>query len=186
MGQGLSDMGSHFPVLSAAVAITQGAVLELGCGHNSTPMLHQMTLAMGRRLVTVETDGDWLQQFLNMESDLHTLQHIQEDAWGRFPLEGRHWGVAFVDCKPGEYRKVAVERLKEHAQLIVVHDTETDYATGADYQLEPVFATFRHRVDYCRYRPYTTVLSMTQAFPVGECDRVWDPNSVENPSARPQ
>ena len=182
MGQGLPDYGTHHPILAAAVLATEGPIIELGCGHYSTPLLHQMSLVSGRRLVSTETDAEWMSLFTDMASDLHTFQHVDPDGWGRFPLEGRMWGVAFVDCAPGEYRKIAIERLKEQAQLIVVHDTETDHGTGADYQLEPVFARFPHRSDYKRYRPYTTVVSATLAFPISQCDQQWDPGTTHNPS----
>ncbi len=186
MGQGLADMGTHFPVLAAAVAGTEGPILELGCGHYSTPMLHQMGLLLNRRVVTVETDAAWMRLFEDMSSELHVFKHIGENEWERYPIEGRHWGVAFVDCKPGEYRKILVTRLKDHATYIVVHDTETDHNTGADYGLEPVFETFLYRSDYCRYRPYTTVVSDARPFPISPCDQTWNTASVQNPSERPK
>jgi len=68
-----------------------------------------------------------------------------------------------------------VRRLRPQARFVVVHDTETDYDTGADYKLEPVFAEFRYRNDYRFLRPYTTVVSDEAPFALSEVETVWTP-----------
>ena len=163
-------MSTHNIALAAAVAMTDGPILEMGCGHGSTPLLHQMALGMNRLLVSMETDADWLAKFQYLEDPLHRL-HLVTD-WDAEPLE-RPWGVVLVDHAPGEHRRIAIRRLQNHADFLVVHDTETDHGTGADYKLEPVFESFQYRSDYRRLRPYTTIVSMTRPFPISECDQSW-------------
>jgi len=162
----LGDYGSHFPVLAAMVARTYGPVLELGIGHYSTPMLHLMCEGR-RKLVSVETDCSWLENFLWMESPDHEFLHTPEDEIGamRELIHTKesgpqpYWSVAFIDHKPGEARADSIRYFGASARYVVVHDTETDYGTAADYKYEPAFKKFKYRWDYKRYRPYTTVVS---------------------------
>ena len=66
----------------------------------------------------------------------------------------RHWGVVFIDHRPGERRKVDILRLKSHADIIVVHDTQQ-----SAYQYEEALASFKYRYTYERYATQTTVVS---------------------------
>lgn len=49
-------MDTHIPILAAVVAMTDGPVLELGTGLNSTPLLSEMCFHMSRDLYSIETD----------------------------------------------------------------------------------------------------------------------------------
>jgi len=170
---GMSDYGSHFSVLAAVVAQTTGPVLELGVGDYSTPMLHYM--CRGRLLVSADSDLEWLKRFTAYACPRrHEFQHVTD--WAAWPMpESTSWAVALVDHAPGERRVEEIKRLKGRCRFIVVHDTETDYATGANYGYEPVLATFAYRSDFRRYRPYTTIVSDEAPFPIEECDRAWRP-----------
>lgn len=158
MGQGLADYGTHFPLLAAIVRqITNDLpVLELGCGHFSTPMLHLM--CVGQRLVTVETDAQWMSKFTDLKSDTHEFHHVPEDGWDAFTLLDKiRWGVAFVDHKPGDRRWKELRRLANTAEYVVCHDTEPQ-PWDPDRRGEG-FKHYKHRFDYKRYRPWTTVVS---------------------------
>jgi hypothetical protein len=166
--------GTHFVALTTAVARSKGPVLELGSGDHSTPLLHYLCKSMGRLLVTADTEKDWLERYRAYESKEHEI-HLVTD-WEKWVVpESEFWGVIFVDQKPGESRAPMIRRIKGRSQFVVVHDTETDYGTGADYKYEPEFALYKHRVDFRRFRPYTTVVSNFEAFEVEECDKNWTP-----------
>jgi predicted O-methyltransferase YrrM len=169
--------GTHFPMLADAVMTFGGPVLELGAGHYSTPMLHY--LCRGRyALVTVDNDNEWLRQFRNYEVDSHHKFELATDwkTWVQTPTATNVvWGVVFIDCKPGEERAALVKHFLDHAQVVIAHDTETDYDVGGNYQYEPVFKQAKYRADFCRYRPYTTLVSNRVNYTVSECDRVWIP-----------
>jgi len=156
--------GSHLVPLLIAVINTDGPVLEMGCGHNSTPALHAVCAIKERYLLTIETDKRWMNQFLYLERPWHRFQYlpVYEDDFSVNPKPALwdtvgadlHWGVVFIDHRPGERRKVDIARLKNKADIIVVHDTET-----ASYGYEPVLRTFKYRYDYKLYPPYTTLVS---------------------------
>ena len=154
--------GTHYPVLAAAVQRTQGPVLELGCGHFSTPMLHLLCMEQKRRLVTVESDHEWMEKFHDMRSPWHTFVHVAETDWDSLTfIDTERWGVAFIDHRPVLRRKEDIRRLKDRAEFIVVHDTETP-----DYQYESILPSFKYRSDWKRYAPWTTVVSMSRHFEI--------------------
>lgn len=153
-------IGTHFPVLAAAAARTQGPILEMGAGEFSTPMLHLICLPSRRRLVTVESDAAWLAQYKDLETPWHSFHHVKEGEEDAFSLIDQiYWDVAFVDHRPGERRVDEIARLRDKALFIVVHDSEAEC-----YHYEPVFETFPHRVDWKRFGTWTTVVSMKQKF----------------------
>lgn len=175
------DYDSHYAVLAAVVAKVCGSVIEFGAGEGSTPMLHYMCKGIKAPLLTLESDPVWLERFVAYASPTHHLKHVLD--WRQWAVDqfnmGGMWGVAFVDCAPGDMRSYLIGWLQRRARYIVVHDTETDYATGANYKYEPVFARFKHRQDFRRWRPYTTVLSDEAPFDIDECDRIWVPNEAQ-------
>jgi len=169
------EYATHFVLLAGAVHLSRdmGPVLELGMGYYSTPLLHRLC-GNDRHLVSADTNADWYGRFAGFASPSHELHLVK--SWPSWQvIESRHWAVAFVDCQPGEGRAEVVRRLRPQARFVVVHDTETDYDTGADYKLEPVFAEFRYRNDYRFLRPYTTVVSDEAPFALSEVETVWTP-----------
>lgn len=174
----LGDYGSHYPILAAVVAKATGPVLELGAGHWSTPMLHYMCRSMNRDLVTIDNQDSWAAQFKNYNTGRHTIMHLLDPQnWAPVPVDKwLHWGVAFVDCAPGEARHELIRRLHGHADFIVAHDSERDYNTGANYMYEKVTPLFKYVSEWRRYRPYTLILSNVEPFEIEECDKIWRPD----------
>lgn len=177
------DYASHYAVLAAAVARTPGPVVEFGCGEGSTPMLHYLCQAQGKTLLTLESNLDWLNRFTAYSTPSHNLYFVKD--W----LDWMHgqgtigkwakWGVAFVDSAPGEMRRPIIEWLRERAQIIVAHDSERDYATGANYQYERVKPLFKHVSEFQRWRPYTLILSDEVPFFIEPCDQKWIPTAEQ-------
>jgi len=148
---------THIPMLAAIFLKSSGPVLELGCGDYSTLMLHEMCKVSGRKLVSTDTVLDWLEKFKYMENEFHEFHHIKDDDWAGFSLiEDRHWGMVFVDHAPGERRIVDIERLKDQADFIVIHDTQE-----AGYKYETVLPQFKYRFDYKAVHTETSVVSNT-------------------------
>lgn len=175
MNRTLSDAnyGTHMTPLLTAVLNTTGPVLEFGCGDYSTPILNAVCKAQNRPLITTDTDRVWLNLFKDLELKngqgefSHTFKYIKvfdndwdtnpkPEMWDSVGSEYPRYGVVFIDHRPGERRKVDIYRMKDNAEIIVVHDTETK-----SYDYESVFGFFKYRYDYIRYSTYTTVLSNT-------------------------
>ena len=160
-GNGILGGATHFPILAGAVARTQGPILELGAGHFSTPMLHMMCLEKNRRLVTVEGDPEWLKTFKILETPWHEFHHMKIGREDDFTLiDEADWAVVLVDHRPASRRIREIERLKDRAIFIVVHDTEDERA----YHYESTLAKFTYRTDWKAYRVWTSVVSMRREF----------------------
>lgn len=155
------SVGSHVPVLAAAVNRTKGAVLELGCGWWSTPMLrlmcHYMRVAdpQWRRLESYDTDDQWGATF--------NVPVVKD--WKQWKPQEKEYGVAFVDCSPGESRVELIQRLRGICHFIVAHDTEADIPpSGGNYRWTLLDGVFKHQTIYKDIRPWTTVYSDREEF----------------------
>jgi len=167
----------------AMIQDTIGPVLELGMGNGSTPMLHSLCKAMNTPLVSIDNNREWHDRFLDLATRDHRGHQIRLlDSWelvataamiGKTELEAMceawdiisldpqayghnydRWSVVLIDHAPGERRVTDIARLANNATIIVVHDTEEP-----GYNYEPTLAAFKHRYDYRRARPWTTVVS---------------------------
>jgi hypothetical protein len=146
--------GTFVPVLIGVVGITTGDVLEMGAGIYSTPLLHWMCSPCQRNLYTYDHNEKYLDmyQLRDFEDFYHTITCVSD--WDDARIE-RDWSVAFVDHAPAKRRRVDIERLKDHAQYVVVHDSDE----CKRYGYEPVFALYRYRRDFRVAKRGTTVLS---------------------------
>jgi hypothetical protein len=161
---GGGEYGTHMAPLLTAVAYTTGPILELGCGDYSTPLLHALCSKTHRFLLSADTDKKWLHLFMDLENWWHQFKYVPvyEDDWERNPKPhlwdevgaGTRWGVVLIDHRPGERRAVDIKRLKDQADILVVHD-----AQELGYNYASVMGDFKYRYLYKRYSTQTLVLS---------------------------
>lgn len=155
---------SHRPLLIAAVEKTDGPVLELGCGWGSTPVLHALCVKNNRFLLSTDTSKVWLEKFYHLKRPWHQFLYVPvyDDDWEKNPKpwkwdvvgEDKYWGVVLVDHRPGERRKADIWRLRNSADILIVHDSET-----AGYEYDKVFSTFKYQFTYKKINAWTTALS---------------------------
>lgn len=153
---------SHLPALLACCAVTTGPVLELGVGHFSTPHLHALCGAMGRELVSMEDNREWLELFEKQYlSDGHGFLSgfLLNDVIAR----QIRWSVAFIDHSPGGANRAAVfKALIDVSEFVVVHDAQKD---AENFQaIEPMLAGVNWHL-CVGYWPHTLIASKTRAIP---------------------
>lgn len=141
--------GTHIPMLIKMMNISDGPVLELGSGFNSTPFLYWLCKDQNRKFVSYDNDQKWI------EKVGYNTQFI--DDWDKTDIDNTHWSVALLDHRPGERRHVDAERLKDKADFIVLHDSEL--ILEKYYMYEKIYPLFKYRFDYTKFLPHTTVLS---------------------------
>lgn len=148
-----NDWATHQPVLYEMATRTKGAIIEFGCGYNSTEMLHEICKATGRTLISIEDDRDWINKFMEMykgdgyeedNSGWHKFYHvpgkldIENDTaglhWIEFldsfsPLRTMNFELAFVDQSPGQARTETIKRIKDKVKFIILHDCDC-YVSG--------------------------------------------------------
>ncbi len=137
------------------MGVTSGPVLELGAGFGSTYLLHGLCGSLGRKLVTVESDPDWLLRFINYGRPWHEFKEV--DSYLNLPEYQEKWGLVFVDHGMYEQRGHSILQLK-HIPVIVVHDTCYPWLYGYVKAL----AEYQYRWDWQVDGPQTTVISNIQ------------------------
>jgi len=151
---GASGYATHMAALITAVVNTNGPVLELGCGDFSTPLLHAICGVSGRYLLSAESNLQWMSLFCDLVTEKHDFLLVKDvDDWNNIGQD-RHWSVVFVDHAPGKRRVVDIRRLRNNAEIFVIHDTEDSY-----YGYEPLLSSFKYKHVYKRYSITTTVVS---------------------------
>lgn len=146
---------SHLPILSAAMSMTTGPVLELGAGLGSTYLLHGLCGSAKRQLTTIESDEAWLRRFSKYGRPWHIFRKVED--YLDLPEYGQEWGLAFVDHGLYRQRGLSVRRLA-HVPVVVVHDTCFPWL----YDYTGPIEEYRYRWDYRVDGPQTTVLSNTR------------------------
>lgn len=143
-----AGVGTHIPLLAACIASApHGSIWEIGVGHASSPLISEMAAATGRAYYAWDSDSYWLNT---------------ADELGASPGVPMICAVAFVDCV-GTERLRWVREMRNVADRIVIHDTDNQ---GGDLdELIAYLDTFTYRYDYKVMRPWTTVVSMTRAYP---------------------
>lgn len=166
-GRKLADAnwGTHMPVLITAAMKTTGPILEFGCGDFSTPLLHAICSVNKRFILSVDSDKKWLENFLDLETDWHKFIYVNiydennnlcAEKWEHIKNDS-HWGLIFIDHHPGCRRVIDIERFKNKADVIVIHDTQKSHEFYYNYQ--PIISKFKYKFIYERYERQTTIVS---------------------------
>lgn len=174
------EWGSFLPALVAAVADSEGDVLEIGIGHFSTPILHSLCMALGRKLVSVEDNAEWVSPLVRYRNTGHLLYLGDYDII--LPkMASSKWGVVLIDNSPGGWRRLKdFEMFIDKAEIVLVHD----YHRENEEAIKPMLTArnIKHLV-VNDYQPPTLVASLTR-LPKGYESPVIDLN-FENPAYPP-
>ncbi|CAF1187119.1 unnamed protein product [Adineta steineri] len=148
--------GSHSIPLLASIVLTNGSILELGCGRSSTPMLHNLTLFTRRYLLSVDSHKAWLSNMSSSMSNspLHKFQHVTD--WSTIGNDHR-WSVVLVNNAPEQRRMHDIVKYAYRSQVLVIHDSE-----AAGYQYDKVAPFFPYKYQYQYIEAYTDVWSTTE------------------------
>lgn len=138
---------THIEVLAAAAMRTTGAMLELGIGEYSTPVLR--ALRGERRLVSLEADVAWFERFRWMACAGHELTLVAD--WDAVDV-AQHWGLVVLDHAPAHRRIIEGRRVAAWADLVVVHDTE-----AACYDWRPLWREFDWVYTYEKHPNWTSL-----------------------------
>jgi len=148
--------GSHVIFLSASAWVTDGAILEMGSGWFSTPMFHRLSNVQNRYVLTSDLNYEWLAKFILFSSASHELYLVNSKkagaknnsihevkAWEDIGHQQNHWGLIFIDQSPASQRHKDLKRLRDRADILVVHDTEPGQERL--YRIQEVIKTFKYR-----------------------------------------
>lgn len=122
-----------------------GKVIEMGSGFGSTPYLREYCETFGRNFQSFENHPDWAKK--TGSTLIHNWQYI--DATGA--------SVLFIDHAPGERRKIDIQRFKDLAVILVVHDTEP--AADHGYQMRQHLEKFKYKAELKTQGAWATIVS---------------------------
>ncbi len=151
------------PILEQAVRQTEGPILELGTGLNSTPLLHDLGEELDRHVTSYESSEKHFNDICVYQSKWHDVILISNYSNAKICKRWNGvWGVAFVDHNPAIRRTIDIVRIKDNTIMIVCHDSEieSDYL----YHYSEIFSLFKYRFDSVDHLTQTTVLSNFKKF----------------------
>lgn len=152
--------GSHMPILARIVDLTDGAILEIGMGIYSTPLLDLMCAEKKRTLVSFDNDAEWFKENEKWESDYHKVIFVPNEDWDDRVtklMDENYWDVVFIDHKPAKRRIKEVVRLKDKAKFILIHDSEPE--SDRFFKYSWIYKHFKYVYQYTNCRPNTAILS---------------------------
>lgn len=152
-----NDWDSHRPMLYCALLNTNGAVVELGSGLGSTPLLRSYCADSNRAFYSFESNKEWAIKTGSIFVNGYIIRD-GESILNEMFINLMDLGLMFIDFAPGEERKVALQQYAKMVAVLVVHDTEP----GAEYVygLKEILSTFKYRKDYApEGKPWTTAVS---------------------------
>lgn len=138
-------------MLVKAVLNTGGAIVELGCGWYSTPILAQFAVCQRRHTLSCDNNKQWLAIFEHFANPLHKLVHIED--WNN--LNAFPCGLLFVDQAPGNFREHSINKFRQFADVMVLHDTENQI----EYGYSNILGTFKYEHTDKTQPTWTTVVS---------------------------
>ena len=147
--------GTHFPVLIKMVEMTDGPILELGMGLNSSLFLHWACYLSKRKLVSYESYRECYKFFKNLNNEYHQVSWVRDGDWDKIDVLD-HWSVVLVDHE-SDRRTKEIERLANSADYIIAHDSEG--RNDKSYKYSQIYPLFKYRYNFTRARPHTVVLS---------------------------
>lgn len=145
---------THIPMLVKVFELTKGDVLELGSGYFSTSLLRWLCQMARRKLISYESSNYWYQKVMRFPAPFHKVVKIED--WDKAKIE-RHWEMVFVDHSPDERRWVDIKRLANHAEYIVIHDS--NFSAAKNYGYEKIWGLFKYHYEYTKLNPNTAVVS---------------------------
>ncbi len=150
------ETSTYMPMLIKTIQMTKGPVMELGSGLFSTPLLHWLCQADGRKVVSYESDPEFYKFSHKFQSKNHRARLIKD--WNEIDLK-THWSVVLIDHSPKRPLKRGMDiiKLKDKADYIVIHDTGPEIQ--AKYGYEEVWPHFKYRHDWKECTQWTTVVS---------------------------
>jgi hypothetical protein len=144
----------------SCAAVCGGPILEIGCGHFSTPCLHSLCATLGFQLVTTELEDSWREQFTSYATPTHQVLK-QTDAL-LMELSKRQWGLVLVDDFP-DGRLAHLDLFYNSARFVLLHDV--NFVEYKEPMEKWVAARPCHHRYYTRVGPWTLVVSKTHPIP---------------------
>jgi hypothetical protein len=144
----MDPYATHLEALVYAALINNEDILELGCGHYSTPVLHSICKNKNKKLHIIASNNDWLNQFKNF-GECELINN-----WKDYNFTGKY-GMVFLDNEQlTKDRIMLIPKIMQITNVLVVHD--------ADKMVNnPNWKNFTEQYEqiwFKKYNPHTVIL----------------------------
>ena len=124
---------THQPYLIEILKNITGNILECGCGDGSTKVIKEYIKNTNRKLVSLESNIEWLNKYINLADATHELYNIDAcnddtietgNKWVEFikQKELNDFEIIFIDSSPWLSRKSCFDYYLNKAKIIIFHD----------------------------------------------------------------
>ncbi len=124
---------THQPFFIEIIKFINGNILECGCGDGSTKMIKEQIKTTNRKLVSLESNLEWLNKYKHMGDEFHNLYHIEAsndntletgNKWVEFIKQNNlnDFQIVFLDSSPWLSRKCCFDYYLNIAKIIIIHD----------------------------------------------------------------
>lgn len=127
-------------------------IVEMGCGHYSTPVIHEIAKVRGLRFKVFYSDAVWQQQ---MAKHLPDVEFVRVSDWPSWRLTERAFLVMLDNEELCVNRHKHLDHLVGVANFVLVHDADTYEKRGLP--LRPMFSGEY----YDMHAPHTMVIDCT-------------------------
>jgi len=124
---------THQPFFIEILKATTGNILECGCGDGSTKMIREQIQGTDRKLVSLESNLEWLSKYTYLANSSHDLYYIDAsnddtietgNKWVEFIQQKKlnDFEIVFLDSSPWLSRKCCFDYFLDKAKIIIIHD----------------------------------------------------------------
>ena len=124
---------THQPFFIEILKNTNGNILECGCGDGSTLMIKEQIKNTNRKLVSLESNLEWLNKYTHLANSSHELYYVNAsnddtietgNKWVNFIKENElnDFEIVFLDSSPWLSRKCCFEYFLNKSKIIIIHD----------------------------------------------------------------
>lgn len=128
-------------------------ILELGCGHYSTPLLASIARIQNRKFKVITSSTEWSRSFSNLDCE---MELIEFERWQDISFNDREWGMVLLDNEEtAAARYDQLFKLSGDAKAVVFHDANR--VDSATWGLMTLF--YKHLFFSDQYLPSTAILT---------------------------
>ena len=145
----MDPYATHLEALVETAMHSKGPILELGCGHYSTPVLASICAAQERKFLVQASNEEWAAQF----TEIADVELVDWSNWT--PPEGK-WGMVFLDSEEAVRDRIKrLPALAKVADVVVMHDANVAIKNP---EWKSLIQDYREIQVFHKHVPWTVVM----------------------------
>ena len=144
----MDPYSTHLEALILASLMNDGNILELGCGHYSTPLLYSVCKMQNRKLSIVSSNQNWMSNF----QDMVECELIND--WSKYQFN-KNYGMVFLDNEQlRKDRLMLIPKIMDITNVLVIHDADK-MVNNPNWK---IFTEKYEQIWFKKHIPHTVIL----------------------------